>query len=47
MKYFKLKCIICNNKEEKTIDECKGSDNPICNKCMGPMIVEKIINKEV
>lgn len=42
---FKLTCMLCGNKEERPIEECKGSDNPLCSKCGGPMLAEAVITR--
>lgn len=39
---FKLKCILCKNKENRPADQCRGKDNPSCSKCYGPMILEEV-----
>ena len=43
---FHLRCIACNTKDIRDAKECKGNDNPLCQKCLGPMILEKAIGKE-
>lgn len=42
---FKLVCLQCGAKDERPANDCKGSDNPVCKKCMGPMTIYEAIYK--
>ena len=41
-----LKCILCRTKDKRPASECTGDNNPACQKCFGPMIMEKVTVKK-
>jgi hypothetical protein len=41
---FKLRCVGCCMVEERDADDCR--EQPFCNKCYMPMVLEKVTVKE-
>ncbi len=38
---FTLKCVGCGIKEDRPASDCRG-EQPFCNKCYMPMVLEKV-----
>ncbi len=41
MATFKLKCVGCKMVEMRPAEDCRG-DQPMCNKCYMPMVLESV-----